>query len=405
MKKWAELSLGIVTGIGGFLEVGSIATAAQGGAAFGFQLAWVLLLGTICLAFLMEMTGRVAAVSRRTYVDLLRERFGVRFFMAPLVVVLVVSFLVLASEIGGVSVALEMATGIGFQWWALPVAIVGWLLLWKGTFSVVEQGTAMLGLVALVFAVGAWKLHPQWSSVGAALLPSRPSHDPARYWYLAVSILGASISPYLYLFYSAGAIEDEWTPEYLPVNRATAALGNLFGGVLAIAVLIVAAMVFAPRSIQVDAYEQLALLLASPLGRAGFALFIATLCVTCFGATLEITLAVAYLLAQGFGWPWSENTKPGSDARFSVSYSVTIVAAALLITAGLDPLALTNLSMVLTAASLPLTVVPLFVIMNDGDVMRHQGNGWISNGALGVIVLLSLALFVAAIPLQIMGRG
>jgi Mn2+/Fe2+ NRAMP family transporter len=405
MKKWAELSLGIVTGIGGFLEVGSIATAAQGGAEFGFRLAWVLLLGTICLAFLMEMTGRLAAVSRRTYVDLLRERFGVRFFMAPLVVVLVVSFLVLASEVGGVAIALQMATGIGFRWWALPVALVAWLLLWKGTFSLVEQGTAMLGLVALVFAVGAWKLHPQWSDVGAALIPSRPDHHASRYWYLAVSILGASISPYLYLFYSAGAIEDEWTPEHLGVNRLTAALGNLFGGTLAIAVLVVAAMVFAPRSIQVDAYEQIALLLASPLGRTGFALFIATLCVTCFGATLEITLAVAYLLAQGFGWPWSENMKPGSDARFSVSYSVTILAAALLIAIGLDPLALTNVSMVLTAASLPLTVVPLLVIMNDGDVMSRQGNGWISNGALVTIVLLSLVLLVVAIPLQVTGGG
>jgi len=35
VKKWGELALGIVTSIGGFLEVGSIATSAQGGAEFG----------------------------------------------------------------------------------------------------------------------------------------------------------------------------------------------------------------------------------------------------------------------------------------------------------------------------------------------------------------------------------
>src|SRR4051812_36552933 len=49
-KKWSELALGLVTGIGGFLEVGSIATATQAGAQFGFQLAWVVLLGTAALA-------------------------------------------------------------------------------------------------------------------------------------------------------------------------------------------------------------------------------------------------------------------------------------------------------------------------------------------------------------------
>ena len=405
MKKWSEVALGIVTSIGGFLEVGSIATATQGGAEFGYQLAWVVVLGTLSLALLMEMTGRLAAVSKRSYADLLRERFGFRFFVVPLVAVFVVSLLVLASEIGGVSIALELASGVGYRWWAIPVALIGWLLLWRGTFSIVEQGTAMLGLVAISFAVGALQLHPSWPALGRALLPSTPSHDHARYWYLAVSILGASISPYLYLFYSAGAIEDEWTIEHLAVNRVTAGVGNLFGGVLAIAVLVCAALVLLPRQIRVERYEQIALVLATPLGRAGFVLFICTLFVTCFGSTLEIVLAIAYLLAQGFGWNWSENLKPGKDARFSATYSVLILLAALPIALGMDPLSLTNISMVMTAASLPVTVIPLFVLMNDGDVLYTHVNGWPSNVALVVIALLSLALLVAALPLQLLGGG
>jgi Mn2+/Fe2+ NRAMP family transporter len=403
MKKWLEVALGIVTGIGGFLEVGSIATSAQAGAEFGFQLAWVLILGTVCLALLMEMTGRLSAVGKRTYVDQLRERFGLRFFVVPMFAVLLVSFLVLASEIGGVSIALQMATGINFRWWAVPVALIGWQLLWRGTFNLMEQGTAVLGLLSFVFVVGAWKLHPAWGNVARSLLPSTPTHDRARYWYLGVSILGASISPYLFVFYSSGAIEDGWTPEYIGVNRVTAILGNLFGGGLAIVVLVVAAMVFAPRHIHIDRYEQMALLLGSPLGKAGFMLFLATLCITCFGATLEITLSIAYLLAQGFGWEWSENLKPARDARFSVSYTVAILAASIPIAIGLDPLMLTNISMVATAASLPLSVLPLALLMNDGDVLSKYTNGWAANLVLAAIVILSLVLFVVAIPLQMRG--
>jgi Mn2+/Fe2+ NRAMP family transporter len=323
--------------------------------------------------------------------------------MVPLAAVFAVSLLVLASEIGGVSIALQMATGVAFRWWAIPVALLGWLLLWRGNFSVVEQGTAFLGLVAISFAVGAVKLHPDWSALGGALLPSAPSHDRARYWYLAVSILGASISPYLYLFYSAGAIEDEWTIEHVAVNRITAALGNLFGGVLAIAALVAAAHVLAPRHILVDRYEQIALVLTSPLGRAGFVFFLATLFVTCFGATLEIVLAIAYLLAQGFGWNWSENLKPGKDARFSVTYSVLIIVAALPIAAGMDPLSLTNISMVATAASLPVTVIPLLALMNDGELLNTHVNGWVSNVALVLLALLAIVLLVAAFPLQVLG--
>lgn len=405
MKKWGEVALGIITSIGGFLEVGSIATSTQGGAEFGYKLAWVILLGTLSLAFLMEMTGRLAAVSKRTYADLLRERFGYRFFLLPLVAVFLVSFLVLSSEIGGVSIALQMATGIAFPWWAIPVALVGWVFLWRGTFKLVENGTAMLGLVAIAFAVGALKLHPDLSQVGRSLLPSAPTDDRARYWYLAVSILGASISPYLYLFYSAGAIEDEWTVEHLGVNRVTAGVGNVFGGGLSIAALVAAALVLAPREIKVDRYEQIAMVLASPLGRAGFVFFLMTLFVTCFGSTLEIVLALAYLLAQGFGWNWSENLKPAQDARFSVSYTVLIVLAAVPIAVGMSPLKLTNISMVATAASLPVTVIPLLVLMNDGDILMKHTNGWLSNVALVVIALLSVALLVAALPLQLIAGG
>jgi Mn2+/Fe2+ NRAMP family transporter len=403
MKKWGEVALGVITSIGGFLEIGSIATSAQAGAEFGYRLVWVVALGILSLALLMEMTGRLAAVSRRTYVDQLRERFGIRFFVAPLAAVLVVSFLVLSSEIGGVAIALEMAAGIGLRWWALPVALVAWLLLWRGTFGIVEQGTAMLGLVALVFAVAVWKIHPHWHEVAAGALPSAPSHDRARYWYLAVSILGASVSPYLFLFYSAGAIEDDWTEEHLAVNRVTAGLGNVFGGGLAIAVVIVAAVVFFTHHARVDRYEQLPLLLSSPLGRTGFVLFLATLCVTCFGATLEITLSLAYLLAQGFGWTWSENLRPAKDARFSTAYTVLLAAAAVPIMAGVDPLALTNISMTATAASLPLTVVPLVVLMNDRDILMKHVNGWASNAALVILAILSVVLFFAALPLQLLG--
>jgi len=76
MKKIFEISLAIVTSIGGFLEIGSLSTAVQAGVGFGFQLTWAIVLGTICVIFLVEMAGRFAAVSHHTIPDAIRERFG-----------------------------------------------------------------------------------------------------------------------------------------------------------------------------------------------------------------------------------------------------------------------------------------------------------------------------------------
>lgn len=405
MKKLLEISLGIVTSVGGFLEIGSIATAAQAGAEFRFQLIWAILLGGLCIIFLVEQAGRLSAVSGHTIVSAIRERFGFNYFFFLFLTLGLVTLLVLGAEIGGVCVAVEMATGIGFQWWAVPIAFLIWLLIWKGTFGIIEKGVSILGLVTISFIVGAIVMHPDWRSVAHGALPTLPSHDKASYWFTAVSILGASISPYLYFFYSSGAIEDHWDENYISVNRAIASIGMSFGSLISIAVLILAALVFPPRGLHADHYSQLALLLQDAFGYWGFVLVLASLGIACLGAALEITLEIAYLTAQGFGWNWSENPPPIKEARFSLLYTGVIVLGCLFVVVGIDPLQLTILSMALTAATLPISVVPFLILMNDKNYLEEYRNGWFSNVVVIAIIALASLVALVAIPLQIFGGG
>jgi len=405
MKKVLEIGLGIVTSVGGFLEIGSITTAAQAGAAFGFQLGWSIVLGTLCIAFLVEMSGRFSAVSKHTIPDAMRERFGANFFAVPLIVMLGVSLLVLAAEIGGVAVAIEMATGISFPIWALPVAFVSWALIWRTNFSTIENGVSLLGLVTVAFAVGVAKLHPDYGAVARGFVPSLPSQDKSKYWFIAVSVLGASISPYLYYFYSSGAIEEKWDETYIGTNRAIAAIGMGFGGFLSIAVLILAAMLFHPRGISVEHYQQLPELLSGVFGRKGFWLVIASLAIACLGATLEIALSLAYLVAQGFGWNWGEDLAPRDDARFALAYTVLLLAASIFALVGADPLKLTQISMALTATSLPIGTFPFLILMNDKDYLGEHTNGHVGNAVVMFISLLSAILGVVSIPLELIGGG
>jgi Mn2+/Fe2+ NRAMP family transporter len=405
MKKAMEMALGIVTSVGGFLEIGSITTAAQGGALFKYQLIWAIIAGGVCITFLVEQSGRLAAVSGHTIPDAIRERFGFNYYLFLLVVLAVVTLLVLGSEIGGVCVSLEMATGVGFRWWAIIVALLMWLILWKGTFSVVEYGTAFLGLVTLCFVVGAIVMHPPWKQVAAGALPTLPTHDDARYWFVAVSILGASVSPYLMFFYSSGAIEDGWREDYTTVNRAIAVGGMSFGTLISVAVLILAALVYLPRGIRVEHYAQLGLILRDALGTWGFWLLVASLFVACMGAAMEVTLELAYMVAQGFGWNWSKNQRPKEEARFSLTYTVFIILGTLLVVAGFDPLKLTIFSMALTAATLPVAIVPFLVLMNDEEYVGEHTNSLFSNVAIIAIIGLAFVLAVVTIPLEIFGGG
>lgn len=403
MKKILEIALGIVTSIGGFLDVGAIATTAEAGSSFGFQLIWAIILGTICVMFLVEMSGRLAAVSKHTLAAAVRERFGFNFFILPLIAEVIVDFLVLAAEIGGVCIALQLVTGISFQWWAFPVAFAIWLLLWYGNFSVIENGVSVLGLVTLVFVIATFKLHPSLTDLGTGLLPTLPREDTIHYLFIAVGILGALISPYLFYFYSSGAVEDKWDEGYLGINRAVAGLGMGFGSIVSLGVLIVAALVLKPQGIQVDTYEQIALILTQPFGYWGFVLFAASLGIACFGASLEVSLDTAYIVAQTFGWNWGESLHPKEAARFSLVYTLFVFPAALLIAFGIDPLQLTLFSMALTAVMLPVVILPFLVLMNDQNYVGKHRNSWISNSVVIFTIGLAFVLAIVAVPLEILG--
>ena len=402
-KKVFEIALGIVTSVGGFLEAGSIATAAQAGAIFKFQLLWPVLLGTIVLIFLVEMAGRLAAVSHHPLPSAVRERFGFNFYAIVLIASTIVDLLVLASEIGGACMGLRLMTGAPLAAMAIPVALLAWLLLWNGTFGTIEYGVSTLGLLTIVFIVAAVKFGPQYSEAAKGLLPTLPTHDKPRYWFIAVSILGATISPYLFNFYSSGAVEDEWSEDDLVPNRITAGLGMGFGGFTSMAVVVCAACALYPRGIDFTRYEQLPLIITPALGMWGFWILCAALFIACFGAALELSLDMAYVYAQTFGWAWGENKKPAEAARFSMVFTIILLIAGIVIACGVDPLKLTLFSMAATAVILPLVVLPFLVLMNDKKFVKDHTNGRLANFIVFFSIVMASVIALVAIPLEIYG--
>lgn len=403
MKKAMTLALGILTSVGGFFDVGNLATSAQAGASFRFQLIWALLLATILVIFLVEMSGRFSAVSRKAFPEAIRDHFGFGFWLVPFLVLIVVHLLVLATEIGGMSFALQLLTGIRTPWWAIPVGVLVWLFLWRAGFSAIENSTSLLGLVTLSFVVAAFVHRPQLHGILAGAIPTLPSHDGAQYWFLAVSIIGAVIAPYLFYFYSSGAVEDEWDASYVGVNRAVSFMGMSFGSVIAIGALVVAAMVFAPRGIAINDYTQAAVMLTDAFPFWGFMLFAVSMGVACLGAALEVALSLAYSVAQTFGWNWGENLDPRDDSRFCLVYTGAILLASLVIALGVDPLKLTLFTMAINAAVLPFVVFPFLLLMNDRKLLGKNANGFVSNAVVVVIVLVAFVLAIVSVPLAIRG--
>ena len=403
MKKLFNLALGIVTSIGGFVEAGSISTAIQAGAEFRFALLWAIAAATLFLAALAEMAGRVATISGRSVAAAIRERFGIHFLLVPLGAELIIDLLLLAAEVGGAATAVQLLSGVAFPWWILPIGLIVWLVLWLGSFSVIEDGVGLLGIVTLSFVVAAWRLHPEPMQLARGFIPTLPIHDHARYAFLAVSIMGATVSPYLLNFYASGSIEEEWTQADLSINRLTSALGIGFGGSVAIGCLVTAAVVFGPLGVKVESYGDAAQMFTPVFGRWGVTLFALALAIGCFGAAVEIALNVGYVCAQAFGWTWGVGRKRAEASRFVTAFTLAIVAAVAIGVTGIDPLRLTLLSAALTVVIMPLIVLPFLVLMNDRDYVQDHPSGPLGNGLLAVLTVLGAIMAVIVIPLQILG--
>jgi len=407
VKKIFTLVLGVVTSIGGFVEAGSISTAVQAGAEFGFSLLWAIAIATLILASLAEMSGRIAAVGQRTIAAAVRERFGIHFQIVPLSAELVIDLLLLTAELGGTAIAVKMLTtaGVGFQWWVIPIALLVWLVLWLGNFDVIENGVGLLGIVTLSFVVAAWRLQPDLRPAASGLVPSLPDQHMARYAFLAVSIVGATVSPYLLNFYSSGAIEEKWHKSDVWINRITAFAGMGFGGIVSMGALVAAAVVFGREHIKVDSFVQASQMFVPAFGAWGTTLFALALGIGCFGAAVEITLNAGYALSQSFGWTWGVHKKRRETSRFVAAFTLVLLLASAIALLGFDPMQMTLIAVALTVVAAPLVVLPFLVLMNEERYVEDRTSGPLGNGVLAVLTVLCAVMAAIVIPLQILGGG
>jgi manganese transport protein len=408
VKKILGIALGILAAIGGFVDIGDLVFNVEAGAKFQFQLLWVVVVGVVGIIVYSEMCGRVATVSKRPVFDAIRERLGFGVGFGALVASEIVNLMTLAAEVGGMALALQLLSGLPYRALIVLGIVALAIVIWVAPFDWLERIFGYGGLALLVFAVGAVKLHPDWGQVGHGFVPHMNTSEPLVYAYFAVGLLGAAMTPYEVYFYSAGAVEEGWTPKDLGLNRANAMIGYALGGFLSFALMITAAVLFFPQGIEPQLLGTVALGAEVPLGTIGLLLALIGILFAVGGAAIDTCFSGAYNLAQFFGWEWGKHRKPTDAPRFTIAWAVLLVLALLVIMTGIDPVMLTEYSVIFSVVALPLTYIPILLVANDKAYMGRYANGRIANafGAFYLLVIVAVAL--TAIPLMIIthqGQG
>jgi Mn2+/Fe2+ NRAMP family transporter len=177
------------------------------------------------------------------------------------------------------------------------------------------------------------------------------------------------------------------------------------GGVLSLALMASAAVVLLPRGIEATHLSDAMLPASLSLGRIGLAVLLFGVFWAVAGAALETALSTGYTVSQYFGWQWGKFVSPNAAPRFHLVVLLGILAATGLGLTTVDPVKVTEYSIVLSAAALPLTYFPILIIANDPDYMGDRVNSRLTN-VLGTALLGFLGVVaVATIPLMIITKG
>ncbi|MCA1678959.1 MAG: divalent metal cation transporter, partial [Actinobacteria bacterium] len=339
--------------------------------------------------------------------DLARSRLGPRYALGGLVGAFLVTGLLVMAELSGVALALELASGIHYLLWVPVAAVLVGGVIWLLPFELMERIYGLLGLTMLVFVVAVFELHPDWSAMWAsATTPSPVSKESwATYLFFVVTLIGAQMTPYEMFFFSSGAVESRWRPKDLAEMRVNVIVGFPLGGLLALAIQAVAFLVFFKAGVQVEHISQTALPVALALGKLGLIVAIVGIFAATFGATLETLFATGYEISQYFGWSYGEVQPPARAARFTTVMLVMLLGSAALALTTLNPITVTIVAVVLSAALLPFLFLPVLLVANDRELMGDLANGRLSNTVGSITIALTVIVSLMAFPLLVLTRG
>ena len=382
----------------GYMDPGNWATDLAGGAKFGYQLVWVLLMSNLMAVLLQTLSARLGVVTGRDLAQACRDWYP-SILRWPLWLLCEIAIVACdLAEVLGAAIGLHLLFGIPLLWGVLITATDVLLLLALSRLGMRRLEAIIVVLVATIggcFAIEMFLSRPDIPAVllnfiprDAAGRPTLVTHDPGlgisvlglRHdsLYIAMGILGATVMPHnLYLHSS---LVQTRAVEHSIEGKRQAVRWNFIDSVIALnaaffvntAILVLAAAAFHNTGHQdvaklEDAHRLLTPLLGTSLAAT---LFAVALLSSGQASTITGTLA-GQIVMEGFMririQPW---------LRRLISRGLAIIPAVLFIAwRGSDSIdALLVLSQVVLSLQLSFAVIPLISFTSDRSKMGEFVN-------------------------------
>lgn len=362
---WMRLLLALGPGLVVMLadtDAGSVITAAQSGAQWGYRLLGLQFVLIPVLYMVQELTIRLALGTGRGHGELIAEHFG-KFWARLSVACLVISCLgALVTEMSGLAGVGQM---FGVPAWLTTsmTALVIFLMVLSASYRGVEKVAILLGLGELGFLVVAWAAHPDLQAMATQSVQLPLGNRD--FLYLVAANLGTCVMPWT-VFYQQSALIDKG----LDRSDLRAARLDTFGGavvcqVVTAAVLIAAAVALGSGAVPSGLEDVPAIGRAfASLTGSGFGrlIFAAGMGGGALVATIVVCLTAAWTIGEVTGRHHSLAEHPAQAPWFYGSFGVLIAAGAALVASGIDLVGLSIAVGVLNAILLPVVLGGLFML-------------------------------------------
>jgi manganese transport protein len=350
-----------------YVDPGNFAVNIGAGAAFGYRLAWVVLLASLLAMPVQFLAAKIGIVTGQSLPQICRARCGSAVRWGLWLQAELIAMATDLAEVVGAAIGLNLLFGIPLLAAGLVAAVIsfGVLSLQLRGHRPFEIATVFLLLVVFAgFLYDLLRVGPDVRLAVAGLVPALPGQGAVL---LAVSIVGATIMPhvvYLHSALTATRIRCRTDAERAQVLRyerwdVISALG--LAGLVNLAMLLVAAKVFhvggqLPGAVSIArAHAGLADLVG---GGAALAFAVALLASGLSAASVGTFAGQAIM--EGF---------LGRRGSVFIRRGITVVPALAVLACGLSPTRILVLSQVILSFGIPFALVPLVLITRSRHIM------------------------------------
>lgn len=374
-------------------DAGSVITAAQSGAVWGYKLLFLQFLLMPILYIAQELTVRLGLVTGMGHGELIKKQFGSFWAWISVSTLVVCCVGAIITELSGLAGVGELF-GIPLSWMMIGTVVFLITIAWTGTYRSVECIALAIGLFELVFLWVAFHAQPSAQEITQSL-KHIPLHDP-NFLYLIAANIGAVIMPWM-IFYQQSALQDKGLNEtHLKIARWDTAIGAIITQTIMASVLMaIAATVgkqasHAPLETVQDISAALVPLLGSTTGKLCFALGISGAALV---AAIVVSLTAAWGLGEIMGFKRSLQDRPKEAPWFYGIYTAVLVLGGAIVASGVNLVKLSVGVEVMNALLLPIVLGFLFVLARKALPQTYRLKGiyaWIVGVILAFTSLFGL---------------